>query len=65
MLNPNINKYVLVKVLPVDTAKTTIQKAIYRGHEIEIMDYTVKALGNRRMFLRYSICSDRYYLKSK
>lgn len=58
MINPNINKLVLVEV------QLDQQTALYRGYSIEINDYRVPAPkpGHRRMYLRYSIMSDRYYL---
>lgn len=65
MINPNICKYVLVNVLPLDIKKTTIQKAIYKNTEIEIFDFQVKPIGKRRMYLKYSIINDQYYLKSR
>lgn len=64
MINPNICKYVLVKVLPKE-ANSVFQYAIYRGHKLEIMDRDVKPYGNRRMYLKFSIMSDSYYLRSR
>jgi len=60
MMNPNINKYVTVEVLPCGT------KALYRGATLPINDRDPKAPGKRRMWLRFSICGgDVYYLRSK
>ena len=65
MLNPNIDKYVIVNVLPIDRSKTYTQYAVYKGVEIRINDYADKPVGKRRMHLRYSIVGNCYYLASK
>jgi hypothetical protein len=62
MINPNICKYVVVKVLPRDGVT---QYALYRGVKLPINDEETKPLGNRRMYLKFSILNDRYYLRSK
>jgi hypothetical protein len=59
MINPNINKFVTV-VIESDDAKT----AIYQGVELKVHNWTSKAIkaGVRRLRLKFSICSDSYYL---
>lgn len=61
MLNPNICKMVYVTV----SKDRTI--AMYRGKILDINDYRYPAPqpGNRRMYLKYSIMNDRYYLTTK
>lgn len=64
MINPNIEKLVLVTV---EAVTGTQQFADYRGRRIEINDYRhgFAKPGKRRLWLRYSIMSDRYYLSVK
>lgn len=61
MINPNICKFVYVVV------SKDRKTATYNGHVLEINDYRYPAPmpGNRRMYLKYSIMNDRYYLTSK
>lgn len=62
MLDPTICKLVLVDVLP---REGYAQYGVYKGHKIVIADFQEKPIGRRRMYLKYSIINDEYYLKSK
>lgn len=61
MINPNICKRVLVEV------SADQKTAVYRGVTLEINDYRAPAPkpGRRRMWLKFSIFSDKYYLTSR
>lgn len=61
MINPNIERRVLV-VVSEDSAT-----AEFRGIVLDIiyeMDEPKKKPGRRYMYLRYSILTDRYYLRT-
>ena len=59
MINPNIKKEVLVNKISADFA-------IYKGQEIMIYyDHLPNKLGKRKMYLKYTIIGDKYYLISK
>lgn len=60
MINPNILK--LVTVIVADD----MRDATYQGYLLPIHDmYLTKRPGKRRMWLRYSICNNCYYLRSR
>ena len=67
MLNPNINKLVTVQVLKTAHKSESKILAVYRGYELPV--YLHKRLtihaGSRRLWLRYSILLDRYYLTDR
>ena len=67
MLNPNINKLVTVQVLKTAHKSESKILAGYRGYELPV--YLHKRLtlyaGNRRLWLRYSIMMDQYYLTDR
>lgn len=67
MLNPNICKRVTVSVNKAEISKygSISQFAEYQGQLIEISEYTEIEPGKRRLYLKYSIISDRYYLTKK
>lgn len=58
MINPNINKLVYVLV------SADGQSATYNGDVLEVNDfrYETPKPGRRRLHLKYSIMSDKYYL---
>ena len=61
MLNPNICKMIYVNVY---TDRLSF-KAIYKGMVLDIHESVRKprvAAGKRRLYLKFSIMSDRYYL---
>lgn len=62
MLNPNICKLVTVDVLA-DNAGI----AVYRGHtlDIHLRNKTSIKPGRRRLWLKYSIMRDTYYLTDR
>jgi hypothetical protein len=67
MINPNIYKYVLVKVEK-DIAKNDLYAtAEYRGYKIDVVlrDKDTLKAGTRRLYLKYSICNDRYWLTDR
>lgn len=59
MINPNICKAVYCEVLLVNGRKVVKYKDSIL--ELSLSAENVK-LGNRRLYLKYSICNDRYYL---
>lgn len=68
MINPNMCKRVLVDVQPM-SADSSYQIAFYkvrgRTYALEIHDKEPKEPGMRRMYLKFSIMTDRCYLKSE
>jgi hypothetical protein len=67
MLNPNICKRVMVDVSKAIVSKygSISQFAEYKGYLIEISEYTEIEPGKRRLYLKYSIMNDRYYLTKR
>lgn len=67
MLNPNICKRVTVNVGKAEISKygSISQFAEYNGQLIEISEYTEIEPGNRRLYLKYSIMNNRYYLTKR
>lgn len=70
MINPNICKYITVSV-PSDLiqGKTDFKdnNAFYKGVGLKVMlrdKQTLKA-GNRKLYLKYSIMSDCYWLSDR
>ena len=69
MINPNICKYVTVDV--VEELNKFNQPEVfgyYNGHKLNIVtrSYLTKVKpGRRRLYLKYSMMSDRYYLLHK
>jgi hypothetical protein len=67
MLNPNINKLVTVQILKTIHKRESKISAVYRGYELPV--YLHKRLtihaGNRRLWLRYSVLMDQYYLTDR
>lgn len=64
MINPNIHKLVTVSVKePTVTRYGTVEQfADYLGQSIEVYTRQPVIAGNRRLYLKYSIVNDRYYL---
>lgn len=64
MINPNIHKLVTVSVKePRVTRYNTIEQfAVYRGKVLEIITRQPVNTGNRRLYLKYSVVNDTYYL---
>lgn len=67
MINPNICKLVTVEVNKAEISKygNISQFASYKDHLIEISEYTEIKPGKRRLYLKYSIIRDRYYLTKR
>lgn len=61
MINPNIHKRVLVQVEPIVNGR---QFATYQGIRLPVNElrHGFKKPGQRYMYLKFSICTDRYYL---
>jgi len=67
MLNPSVCKMVYVNVYTdgLSFMGTSIIKAIYKGMVLDIHESVRKArvkTGKRRLYLKFSIMSDSYYL---
>ena len=66
MLNPNICKYVIVNVKESRTWPSGSKEYIgeYKGYRLDVNLRRKKTLkpGNRRLYLKYSIFRNRYYL---
>ena len=64
MINPCINKYITVDLpTPISTDDNNAM-ALYRGHSIPVRLRKKQGLraGKRRLWLRYSIMNEGYYL---
>lgn len=66
MINPNIIKLVTVEIKEVTTPNDLWSTAEYRGYELglHLWHRTLKP-GKRRLYLKYSICSNSYYLTDR
>ena len=66
MLNPNINKRVDV-ILNTDATKNKAIYVQYKGANLPVYlnDKQVIKAGKRRLYLKYSIMLDRYYLSDR
>jgi len=64
VINPNICKLITVEVLPLQPGLST-QFARYKGQVLPISDMVEHKPGNRRLYLKYSIFNDRYYLTKR
>jgi len=67
MINPNISKRVDVVVLK-DLLKSDLYaKAVYNGIllEVSLRDKEVLKAGKRRLYLKYSILCNQYYLSDR
>ena len=69
MINPTISKYVIVDVPEDITSKNEYQEdnAVYRGQGLRVMlrDKELIKAGRRRLYLKYTITGDRYYLSDR
>ena len=62
MINPNICKFVVCEVA------NNLETARYRGLDLPLSLYNNQRKikpGKRRLYLKYSILSERYYLTNK
>lgn len=66
MINPNICKRVTVDIKETTTPKDLWTTAKYKGTSIEIHLWkrTLQP-GKRRLYLKYSICNNGYYLTDR
>ena len=66
MLNPNICKRVDVQIDEVIETNNLWATAEYKGHTIDIVLYrrTLQP-GTRRLYLKYSISNEQYYLTDR
>lgn len=66
MLNPNICKRVIAKINHVASRSGGVEMvAEYKGRILELHTKKLLQPGNRYVYLKFSILSDRYYLSSE
>lgn len=69
MINPNISKRIIAQVNEDITLDNQYREsnATYRGHSMKVMlrDKALIEAGNRRLYLKFSIVSDSFYLSDR
>lgn len=68
MINPNICKYVTVEVTEeIDRFNQKILVGYYRNVKLDINQRTDRVIktGRRKLYLKFSIMTDRYYLSDR
>jgi len=68
MINPNICKRVNVEIVGepvISLYGNTYQYGIYKGFKLDVYSDTIIKPGKRRLYLKYSIINDRYYLTKR
>jgi len=61
MINPNISRFVVCQV------SSDLQTAIYKGLVLSVCLRGIRNIkpGSRRLYLKYSIVNERYYLSDR
>lgn len=68
MINPNISKYVIVNVTEaIDRFNKKVLVGFYQNVKLDIYQGTDRVIkpGRRKLYLKYSIMTDKYYLSDR